>query len=458
MNMTKKTSTKPWQDLREILAREDHESLRHFFDDLTMSETALVVSRLPPAEQKRLVTILEPSAAADVIEDIPTEQLADIIEDLSPEQAASIMDEMHSSRKNELFAEMAGEEVEAILHVMEPSQADEARKMLSYPQDTAGAMMVSEFLAYHDKATIGAVLADLQSNKSQYRSYNVQYIYVVDDSEKLVGILRVHDLLFALHTSSLEEIMIRQPLHVKVDDNLKQLGEFFQEHNLFGVPVVDGDGVLAGVLLPSEVEEAFNKKSVHQFLGLSGIIGGEEYRTMPLLTRSGRRLSWLSINIFLNILAASIIAMYQDTLATAIALAIFLPMISDMSGCSGNQAVAVSMRELTLGLLQKREFLRVLGKEIGLGIINGIALGVLLGSIALLWKGNIYLGIVVGGALMLNTIIAVCFGGILPLLLKKFKLDPALVASPVLTTVTDMCGFFLVFSLASLVLSKISGI
>jgi magnesium transporter len=451
-------STKRSQELREILASEDHNRLSLFFDELSTSETALVVSRLDPAAQKRLVTILEPSAAADVIEDIPTEQLADIIEDLSPEQAASIMDELTSSQKNELLSEMEDEDVEAILDVMEPDQADEARKMLSYPQDTAGAIMVGDYLAYHDKAKIGTVLADLQSNKVRYRSYNVQYIYVVDDRKKLVGVLRVHDLLFALHSSTLEKIMISQPLHVKVDDNLKTLREFFQEHNLFGVPVVESDFALAGVLLPSAVEEAFNKKSVHQFLGFSGIIGGEEFRTMPLLTRSGRRLSWLSINIVLNILAASIIAMYQDVLASAIALAIFLPMISDMSGCSGNQAVAVSMRELTLGMLKKQEFLRVLAKEIGLGIINGISLGILLGAIAFLWKGNIYLGFVVGGALMLNTIIAVCFGGILPLVLKKLKLDPALVASPVLTTVTDMCGFFLVFSLATMVLSKISGI
>jgi len=456
--MTKKEATHSWQDLREILASEDYDRLSRFFDDLSMSETAIAVSRLPPVDQKRLITMLAPSAAAEVMEDLPTVQLADIIEDLPPEQAVSIMDEMPSSRKNELLSEMEDKDVEAILHVMEADQADEARKMLSYPQDTAGAIMVSEFLAYRDQATVDTVLADLQRNKSRYRSYNVQYIYVVDKNKKLVGVLRVHDLLFALHTALLQEIMIRQPLHVKVDDNLKKLGEFFQEHNLFGVPVVDRGGVLAGVLLPSAVEEAFNKKSVHQFLGFSGIVGGEEFRTMPLLKRSGRRLSWLSINIFLNILAASIIAVYQDTLATAIALAVFLPMISDMSGCSGNQAVAVSMRELTLGMLQKREFLRVLGKEIGLGLINGIALGVLLGAIAFLWKGNFYLGIVVGGALMLNTIIAVCFGGILPLLLKRFKLDPALVASPVLTTVTDMCGFFLVFLLASTVLSKISGL
>ena len=177
---------------------------------------------------------------------------------------------------------------------------------------------------------------------------------------------------------------------------------------------------------------------------------------MPLLRRSGRRLSWLSINIILNMVAASVIALYQDTLAAAISLAVFLPIVSDMSGCSGNQAVAVSLRELSLGLVRTKELLRVLLKEASLGVINGIALGTLLGSVAFLWKGNWALGLVVGSALALNTIVAVSLGGLLPLVLKRFKMDPALVASPVLTTVTDMCGFFFVLSFASLVLGRLA--
>jgi magnesium transporter len=136
---------------------------------------------------------------------------------------------------------------------------------------------------------------------------------------------------------------------------------------------------------------------------------------MPLMIRAGRRFSWLSINIVLNIIAASVIAYYQDTLAAVIALAVFLPMISDMSGCSGNQAVAVSMRELTLGLIRPKEILRVITKELGLGALNGLALGLLLGGVAVLWKGNPFLGLVVGGALMANTMLAVTFGGVLPL-------------------------------------------
>lgn len=173
---------------------------------------------------------------------------------------------------------------------------------------------------------------------------------------------------------------------------------------------------------------------------------------MPLYKRSGKRLSWLTLNIGLNILAASVIALYQDTLAAVIALAVFLPMVSDMSGCSGNQAVAVSLRELALGVLRPGEIMRVAFKESSLGMVNGIILGLLLGGVVYVWKGNLFLSGVIGIALAGNTIVAVTMGGVLPLVIKRIGIDPALVSSPLLTTVTDMCGFFLVLSLASAVL------
>ncbi|MEZ5022329.1 MAG: magnesium transporter [Chitinophagales bacterium] len=147
----------------------------------------------------------------------------------------------------------------------------------------------------------------------------------------------------------------------------------------------------------------------------------------------------------MNIIAASVIAFHQDVLSSVIALAVFLPIISDMSGCSGNQAVAVSMRELSIGVVTPREVARVLWQEISVGLINGLVLGMLIGLAAFLWKGNVYLGLVVGGALTLNTILAVSLGGTVPLLLKGMNIDPALASGPILTTVTDMVGFCLNF-------------
>jgi magnesium transporter len=191
---------------------------------------------------------------------------------------------------------------------------------------------------------------------------------------------------------------------------------------------------------------------------MAGLVGEEELRTMPLTGRSVRRLSWLSLNIVLNVIAASVIAIYQDTLSAVVALAVFLPIISDMSGCSGSQAVAVSIRELTLGLIRPYEFMRVVFKEGAVGILNGFVLGLLLAVLAYLWKQNLFLSLVVGTALALNTIVAVLVGGLIPLILKRLKFDPALASGPLLTTVTDMCGFFFVLSFATLALSRLQGV
>jgi magnesium transporter len=150
-----------------------------------------------------------------------------------------------------------------------------------------------------------------------------------------------------------------------------------------------------------------------------------------------------------------VIALYEDTLSAVIALAVFLPIVSDMSGCSGNQAVAVSMRELTLGAAAPRDVARVWGKELSVGLINGCVLGVLLGIAAWAWKGSAVLGLVVGLALCINTVVAVSIGGTVPLLLKRFNLDPAIGSGPLLTTITDMCGFFLVLSFATIALPSL---
>jgi len=449
--------TPPWETLSELIAAENSVELTKFIDTLSPSETARVISRLTEEEQLRLLSLLSPEDAADMIEDISDTQAADLVEDMPSEQAAAIMEELASDHLVDLLGEMDEDASQAILAKMDREDAEEARMLLEYAPDCAGGLMISEFLVYKTDNTIQDVLDDLQAKRSEYVDYHVQYFYVVDREEKLAGVLRMHDLLFPARETRLTQVMLSSPLSVSDKASLKELQEFFDEHHLFGVPVVDDGRRLVGVVLPNAIEEAVNKRKTKTFLRLSGIIGGEEFRTMPLLSRSGRRLSWLSMNIVLNIIAASVIALYQDTLAAVITLAVFLPMVSDMSGCSGNQAVAVSMRELSLGLVRPAELLWVLAKETKVGIINGLVLGLLLGGVAFFWKGNPWLGVVVGGALAVNTLVSVTLGGMLPLVLKRLKLDPALVSSPLLTTVTDMCGFFFVLSFAAAVLPKLGG-
>jgi magnesium transporter len=335
---------------------------------------------------------------------------------------------------------------------MPAEDARDTRRLLAYPSDTAGGLMITEYLAYTDDLTVEDVLDDLRDNAERYRRFDVQYAYVVSAAAKLVGVLRLRDLLLSSPGEPLSGVMIAKPLAVRDTARLEELERFFGRHPLFGVPAVDKNGVLVGVVRSVDVEEAAAERSSRSFLKFMGIVGGEELRTMPLRVRSMRRLSWLSVNIVLNILAASVIAFHQDTLSAVIALAVFLPIISDMSGCSGNQAVAVSMRELTLGFIRPWEIGRVLGKEAAVGLINGVVLGLLLGLVGWLWQGNWMLGAVVAAALAINTVVAVCFGGTIPLLLRGLGQDPALASGPILTTVTDMSGFFLVLSLAGAVL------
>lgn len=173
------------------------------------------------------------------------------------------------------------------------------------------------------------------------------------------------------------------PMKVRPYDTVAELEHIFEDHHYLGLPVVNKDGQLIGIIDRESTTEALQEAATEDLLKFQGLMGKEELRSMPLKVRSGRRLSWLSINIVLNLISASIIAMHQDTLQAVIALAVFLPIISDMSGCSGNQAVAVSMRELSLDLVSPKEFVRVFIKESSVGLINGACLGLLVGCLCL---------------------------------------------------------------------------
>jgi magnesium transporter len=446
----------PWARLRELITARRAEEILPFLASLAPGEPGRAIDRLDEDLRNALFTLLPPGEAAGVLDALPDAEAADLLEDLPAAEAAAIVAELPSDEQADLLGRIEEDDAEAILQRMGPARATVARRLLSYEPDTAGGLMIAEYLAYPEAGTVGDVVADLRAHGERYADYNVQYAYVTTADGRLAGVLRVRDLLLAPESRPLREIMLRDPLRVPDTAALEDLKRFFDEHTLFGVPVTDADGRLAGVVRRAAVEEALRQNATRVYLAFSGLAGEEELRSMPVRTRSVRRLSWLSINIVLNVIAASVIAMYQETLSAVIALAVFLPIISDMSGCSGNQAVAVSIRELTLGLIRPYEFLRVVVKEGSVGIMNGIVLGILLGTLAFFWKHNIYLSLVVGSALAVNTVVAVLIGGLVPLGLKALRLDPALASGPILTTVTDMCGFFLVLSLASAMLPRLA--
>lgn len=411
-----------------------------------------LLSRLSNELQQTLITHVGLGHAAEFIHEMPEVQALEILQEMEPARAAGILEELPKKEQADFVGELRSASMDAILSEMQDADASAVRKLATYDDDEAGGIMTVKFLAVAEADTVGEVIRYLRDNVKQFSDFDVQYAYVVDASRHLKGVLRLRDLLVSLDDVKISTLMIREPFFVNTHTKLPELHHIFDSHQFVGIPVVNHLGLLVGVLRRGDVEESMSEQFQDDYAKAQGLIS-EEIRDMPTVTRARRRLSWLSINIVLNILAASVIAFYQDTLEQVIALAVFLPIISDMCGCSGNQAVAVSMRELSLGLIEAKEVMRVWLKEISVGLINGMALGLLIAGVAFLWKGNPWLGLVVGIAMMLNTVIAVSLGGTLPLIMRRLNLDPALASGPILTTVTDMCGFLLVLGGATMFLS-----
>lgn len=431
------------------------EAIGAALDGLDPSALLHAVLTLKDENQRELLAALTPHRAAILVEEFPDTHTAELIEDMPAGDVASIVGVLSSDHRADVLAELDKDDAEAIIAELDEEDANEVRELISYPPDQAGGLMMTEFASYPMANSVREVVEDLTGDAVDYQLLTVHYVYVVVKAKKLKGVIRLRDLVFADPEKRIGDI-VTPALTVSPETDLEKLEEFFDAHDIAAVPVVDSRNFLLGIVRRRALLEALAEKSEADHLKAAGIIGGDELRSMPILLRSRRRLAWLSINIGLNILAASVIALYEDTLTAVIALAVFLPIVSDMSGCSGNQAVAVSMRELTLGAAVPSDVFRVWRKEAIVGLINGVALGILLGAAAWAWKGNLVLGLVVGGALAINTVVAVSIGGTVPLILRRLKLDPAVASGPLLTTVTDMCGFLLVLSLASMVLPAIS--
>jgi magnesium transporter len=438
---------RPWESMRQALEANNTTLAHEIIESLSASDNVRAILQLDEDERIKLLELVEAETAAWLIEQMPDETAASLFVALDVKAAAGILDELDSDDQADLLGEMTEEEAAAILDNMEARESSALRQLMSYDENTAGGLMMSEVFKFREDETVSAVIRQLSDPDSDFERYRGQHPYIVNRKGQLVGVVSLRGLLTSARSAQLKSIMT-QALIVKPDASLPELRDYFDEYPFLGLPVVNGNNMLLGVVSRDALADAELERAESEVQKLQGVVN-EELRSMPTVLRARRRLSWLTLNIGLNIIAASIIAFYEDTLAAVIALAVFLPIVSDMSGCSGNQAVAVSLRELSLGVTRPGDVFRVWRKEAAVGVINGLALGVLIALAAWAWKGNPYIGLVVGLALGINTVVAVSIGGTVPLILKRFGADPAVASGPMLTTITDMFGFFLVLSLAT---------
>ena len=415
---------RPWEQLESLLDGADPVAIDAFLSELPPGDAERAISRLDVEHRDRVLALLDPERAAWLLEHLSDAQCGQLLDHAEPGEAAAILEELSSDEQADMIGAMSGASAERVLAEMTPAAKAAADEIVAFDAESAGGLMMTRFVSFEGGRTAAQVVAELHERAEEVRDYEVQYLYVVDPDGKLHGVLPLRELLLTPGHEPVERVMIANPISVPLSMELEDLADFFEEHAFLGVPVIDDSGRLRGIVHRTTVDEAWAERAEGDLLKARGIVGGEELRSMPLLLRSRRRLSWLSTNIVLNVAAASVIAAYQDTLEAVIALAVFLPIISDMSGCSGNQAVAVSMRELTLGVIKPMDVFHVWRKEISVGLVNGIVLGVLIACAAWLWKGDPTLGFVVGLALALNTLVAVSIGGAVPARAQALRLRP----------------------------------
>ncbi len=439
----------PWEFLHNLIKRRRVQAILDYLEELAPGDVARVLSRINEQDRANLLALIGPEDAADLIEELADAQAADLIEGLPPANAADIVEELESDHRADVLGEMTEDDAEAILSAMEPEEAAEARQLLGYAPDTAGGIMVTEFVQYEVNMQVADVIRDLRENAECYADYGIHYVHVCAASGRLVGVIRMRDLLLAPAESPIHKVMIANPIYVEADTKVDDLNRLFDRCPFWSLPVTDEEGHILGVVRRADVEETIAQEQERAFMRFGGIISGEELRSMPLKERTSRRLAWLALNMTLSIMAASVILFFEDTIDRVFALVFFMPVICNMCGCSGNQAVAVSIRELALGMIVPGDFMRVWMKEVAVGLITGIVLGVVLAVVAnVLWQETAMLGVVIGAAFVLNTLVAVSLGGLIPLVLRAAGMDPALGAPPILTTVTDLFGhaFVLVFA------------
>lgn len=284
----------PWKELARLARVGTSDELSSFIFDLSTADQALSLSRLDEHEIESVLAGLDPDDAAELISRLSETQAAQAISTLEAAAAAAIVHELPSDEQADVLGDLQHQQAEAILESLPKHEAAAVRELTAYDDDVAGGLMVSELMRFGNQMTVADVIAQLMREQDRYRDYDVRYGYVCDDHDHLVGVLPMQNLLFVQRSQRLVDVMIDSPLSVLDSMPLDDLIEFFETHHFLGVPVIDGNGVLKGVVHRGAVDHAASRSSESDYLKSQGIVGGEELRTMPLWLRARRRLSWLS--------------------------------------------------------------------------------------------------------------------------------------------------------------------
>jgi magnesium transporter len=413
------------------------------------ADVADALERLPADEGAQAFRTFSEEKAGAVLGEVEEEARPELIERLTADELARAVREMPHDRAADVLADISPEKRGAVLGRLSQADRRQVSALLRYAPDTAGGIMTDQFITLDAEATVEDTLRRLRERGEEWTSDAISYLYVTDKEGKLVGVVPLRELVFRRPDRRVSEVMRRDVQHVWVDDDQEKIARLFDRYHYLALPVLERDGRMAGIVSASQVINVVQEEATEDMQLMVGL-SGEERTLTPWQKSLGGRFKWLCINLATAFLAGGVVAMFEGTIGKWTALAVFLPIIAGQGGNAAIQTLTVVIREMALGELKPADGWRALRKELILGVLNGVAIGVLVGLIGYIWKGDLRLGAIVAAAMLLNMVAAALAGVLVPFTLRALRIDPALASGILVTTVTDVAGFLFFLGLAAL--------
>jgi magnesium transporter len=427
------------RELAGLLLSEDPDEAARLIETSDDVETAALLAEEPREVAVSVLRRLTPDRGARVVAALPPELVGRLLASLNPNRTAA------------LLARLDDQERERCLAAVDEGLARELRELLAYPPDTAGSLMDPRVTSFRSDATLGNVVRRLRRFRDRR---GIQDVFLVDDDGRLLKAIPLEAVVLAEPSARLDSLVSRPPVSVQALAPREDILETFEAHRVASLPVVDVDGHLLGVLRQRELIQAAQEQATASAVTMVG--ASEEERALsPPFFAVRKRLPWLQINLLTAFLAAAVVGLFEDTIASVTALAVLLPVVAGQSGNTGAQALAVTMRGLALREVRTRHWWRVVAKEVFAGAGNGVAVAITTAAAVYVWSRSTGLALVIGISMVISMTLAGFAGAGIPMLLTALRQDPAQSSSIILTTVTDVAGFFSFLGIATLLMSML---
>jgi magnesium transporter len=435
------------RETRNLLERGEFESALAFFRQMHPVDQAEVLVGLAQTAKQQLLTELAPDENAEILEHVDPEEALQVLEGIESPVVSQILDEASPDVAADILKELPQERSIEILGGMQESEG--VIPLLEHAHETAGGIMVPDYPVVRESLSAANALDQLRLMGPRAEDFGS--IFVIDDDNKLVGTISITRLALARPSTVTADLVQREFISVRTDADQEEAARLMERYNVNELPVLGQEGRLVGVILAEDMVDVVEEEATEDMYRMAGVAGERILGSLKASLKN--RLPWLYVNLATAFIAALVISFFESTISRVVALAVFLPIVAGQGGIAGTQTVTLVVRSMALGELRSSLSLRLLLRESTLGLINGALVGVVVGIIAFVWKGNEMLGLVLCLAMLGNMIVAALAGAGVPLLLRSLNLDPAVSSAVFVTTFTDVLGFLLFLGLATVAIS-----